>query len=151
VVLQELDDSLFLDGYTALRLGAIKRVRPAKDRRKFIEDLLSDRGQWPIEPLVGNFTRTKNVVAFIRSSGNLIRIYEGGNHREKFWLGVPHKPKDKSVVIDCLDPDGTWSPKPTKFWFYYTTRLSWGHLYESTLRDVAGPAPTKPDRGRVPR
>ena len=151
VVVRELDDSLFLDGYSAIRLEVVKKVRPAKNRDRFIEELLTARGQWPLEPLVGNFIRTKDVVRFIWSSGNLVRIYEGSKHPEKFWVGVPHKPKKQSVTIDSLDPDGTWSPKPAKFWYGYTTRLSWGYLYESTLREVAGPAPTQTGRSRAAR
>jgi hypothetical protein len=148
VVLRELDDSLFLDGYSAIRLEVVKKVRPVKDRERFIEELLSARGQWPVEPLVGNFIKTKDVVRFIWASGNLVRIYEGTKHPEKFWVGIPYKPKKRSVTVECLDPDGTWSPKPGKFWYGYTTRLSWGHLYETTLREIAGPAPTDSDRHR---
>jgi hypothetical protein len=146
-VVRELDDSLFLDGYSAVRIEAIKKVRPAKDRATFIEELLTSRGQWPIEPLIGNFTRTRDVVRFIRSSGKLVRIYEGSKYPEKFWIGVPREPKKKSVTLLFLDPDGTWSPKPVRFWFGYATRLSWGHLYEATLLEVAGSSPVDGELG----
>jgi hypothetical protein len=141
VVLRELDESLFLDGFTALRIETVKKIRPAKNRDRFVERLLTTRGQWPVKPLVGNFTTTKQVIRFIWASGELVRIYEDGRYPRRFWVGIPDKPKERKVEVTCLGPDGSWSSKSRKFDFGYTTRVSWGHLYEKTLHEVAGPAP----------
>ncbi|GAA2497549.1 hypothetical protein [Streptomyces gobitricini] len=132
-----------LEGWTAVRTTDIVEVRRSGDEKCLTIRALRRRGQWPVrmpEPTV----RLDGLPALAESACagfGLISLHTERNVPDACWIGALTELRRASLRLREVDTDARWREDVSKFRFEDITRVEFGGLYESTLREFAGPRP----------
>ena len=141
LLLQSLDQSLFLDGWTALRVEDVTAGSPRRSQ-DFVRRALELQGQWPPR-LPSTEVVLDDVASVVRSMAAVhpllsLHIEDAD---DAFVIGHPHEVRAHQVALRIVSPQGLWEVAPVRWPIEQLTRVDAGMRYESVLYDVAGPPP----------
>ncbi len=140
VVLAHLDGDITVDGFVAIRLADITRVRPAPNV-SLVRRALKLRGEWPPPrpPATLDLRRRRDLIRSVHAVSPLITIFIERCDPEVCSIGVPTGFRGKKLMLAEVTPRAKWWGKPTAWKLGRITRVDWGGRYEQALYDVAGP------------
>ncbi|GCD18844.1 hypothetical protein ACFO3K_17885 [Cellulomonas algicola] len=141
-----LGDDIRLDGWTAVRLSDVRRVRERVDESAaFYRAALTARGEWPPGPPsstgsldlddVGGLVRTAGAAA------PLVTIHVEEDDPSVCFVGRPERVGPKHLRLREITPGATWDDTTTRWRLRDLTRVDVGGGYEDALALVGGPPP----------
>jgi hypothetical protein len=147
VVLAQLDDAITVDGFVAVRLADITRVRPAPNA-SFVRRALKLRGEWPPprSPATLDLRRRRDLIRSIHAVSPVIAIFIERCDPEVCFIGVPTGFRGNKLLLTEITTRAKWWGEPTAWKLGRITRIDWGGRYEQALYDVAGPPPRSDNR-----
>ncbi|MHA7239115.1 hypothetical protein [Arthrobacter sp. TMS1-12-1] len=157
VLLAQTMDGGFFDGYAAVRLREISRVRPD---RSFEQQFAKTRPEWPPGVPSGrpipDLDTTSGMLKSFLAPGVLFSI-ERDKKYDAVWIGVPNELTRRYLYLWEVRPDATWHDAPQGYARRSITVARIGDHYLEGLAAIAGPAPSaeftdrKDVRARVSR
>lgn len=135
-----------LDGWAAVRIGDLVRVRRAPHHR-FADRLLTDSGQLPAHPPRPglNLDTTRCLIEGAIEAAPTITIYSERRHPDECYIGCVNTQGRHLIVLQEIDPDAQWSSS-RRYRRSAITRVDIGGPYEAALLEVGGPPPSPPGR-----
>ncbi len=135
------------NGWTALRLGQVRRIDKAKEQRVTRESLqLHD--QWPpaapARP-VDLEHGTKRLIRSLADQFPVLAIHYEHLPRTPLYVGRPHRWRKKKVTWHDLNPDGRWTGRTEPARLRPITRVGVDDTYLRVLSQVGGPEPAPTD------
>jgi hypothetical protein len=138
VLVHVLDEAVALNGYSAVRLADVVRVRPF-DQQRFFRRALELRGQWPPRAPAEEIPldRTGDLVMAAGAAYPLVSIERERTDPGLRFIGVTTALCDKFVRLVEITPDAGWRPEP-RFWsLKHVTKVDFDGGYERALWSVA--------------
>jgi len=132
VILQHLNDEMFLDGYDVMPVSNITRYRVLDDNDHFADRALKVRGQTPRHQLHIDLRDVHTLFESIAESFPLITIHREIIDPSVCNIGKLHKTTEKTVVLDEINPSAVWNGQ-YRYHFKAITRISFGGCYETAL------------------
>lgn len=131
----------FFDGYAAVHLREVARVRPD---RTFEQAFARTRPEWPPAPPSGRpapdlDTTSRMLISFI-SPGALFSI-ERDKKYDAMWVGVPAELTSRHLYLWEVRPDATWHDAPLGYPPRSITLVKTGDHYLKALASMAAPVP----------
>ena len=138
VVVAHTRDGGFFDGYGAVRLRDIARVRP--DRT--IEGAFArTRPEWPpTNPFDVNLDSTAGVIEGLGRGGTLIGIQKQ-KKSDTIWIGTLDEVIGKWVYLNLVRRDAIWNEEPLGHKLKPITTVKVGTSYLVALAAIAGARP----------
>lgn len=141
MLLAEVNDAIWLDGYVCVRIADLRKLRP-DPYAEFIETALQKRGEVRPSALAVDLTDLQSV---LRSAAVLFPLLTV--HREKFDPGICQIGRLVEVTTRRLqlleiDPAGHWDTEIETYPLRDITRVEFGGDYEEALFLVGGEPPT---------
>lgn len=140
LLLALVDPNLYLNGFAAIRLRDISKVKPPKSA-SFVRRALEMRGEWP--PAGANVD-LDGVEALVRSAAEvapLVNLQFERDLPEVCYIGKPVRFTKSSLHLLEVDPQAEWEKRPSKWLLADVTRVEFLGRYEEALALVAGPPP----------
>ncbi len=127
----------YFDGYRAFQLSDVRQVRWSAG---FESRFAPTRPEWPpVSPEV-DLSSTARVIESLAASFPLVSV----EHRDAhgcMWVGRPFLFKRKWVVLQEVEPDGTWDDKLQEHRFRSIFNVEVGTRYLVALNEVCDPRP----------
>jgi hypothetical protein len=140
IVLHTLDHGMFLNGYSAIRLGDIKRVKVEADD-SFPAKALRVRAEERLVPEGVDLGSTQSVISTAAGLFGLVTLNYEKDDPTVCFIGAVKKVSDKSVRLFEITPDAAWHEDTTKWPLNNITRIDFGGRYEDALLAVGGEPP----------
>jgi hypothetical protein len=147
-----LNPAIVLDGYCALRLDDVKRVRH-RHNGEMAACALALRHQWPptapSTPVALDSVR--KLIAAMTTLSPLITVHLEADDPDVCFIGALSELGARSLRLLEVNPRGVWTARPTKYRLDRVTRLDVGGRYEQAVLAFAGDAPiglSPPDNER---
>lgn len=149
VLIHQFHD-FYPEGYTALRVADVKRVRSGEHER-FWEEMLRGEGLMervgiPYEVPLDDF---RSLLAALHGRGQHV-IIECEDRRtpeyDEFHIGRIVGLDDETVSIRCFDPMGQWDDEPRIIAYNEVTKIQFDTPYINTLTRYLEDLPTKNGR-----
>lgn len=133
----------FFDGYAAIRLREVRRVR--KDR-SFEPAFARTQPEWPPRPPVDrpviDLDTTSGMLATFLTPDALLSI-ERDKKYDVLWVGVPNELIDRQLYLWEVRSDASWHDAPLGYPIGSITVVCTDDHYLRGLAVVAGPAPVE--------
>jgi hypothetical protein len=133
MLLQETDDAGAFDGYVAVRIRDVDKLKPD---RSFAVRAAPSLPHWPPAPPSAtiDLNTTRGVLTGFRdaSESGLIAIKKE-RRRYAQWIGVFDEVIGKYVYLHEVDPDGKWDDQPLGYKIGAITMVGTGGLYRDAL------------------
>ncbi|MFC9353291.1 hypothetical protein [Arthrobacter sp. NPDC057013] len=138
VLMAAVRDGGYLNGYMALRLDLIRRVRAAHG----LEDFLRRRPDWPPAPLAsGISTGAQGILERGTENSQVLSVFLEEKWEGIFFVGVPVKFSKKTVDMVTIGKNARWEEGTFKVRYKDLSQISFGGDYEKALwAAVGGPA-----------
>ena len=134
-------------GWTALRLGQVRRIDKAKGQR-VTRTSLQLHGQWPPAAPTGPVDvehGTKRLIRSLAGQFPVLAIHYEHLPRTPLYVGRPHRWRKKKVTWHDLNPDGRWTGRAETARLRPITQVSVDDTYLRVLSQVGGPEPAVTD------
>lgn len=143
LLLAVLDDRIVLDGYTAVRVDDIRKVR-VKKNQSFVRRALEMREQWPpTRPPEVELDRTGDLIRSVAAAWPLVTFFAERDDPDLCYIGRPVAWSGKSADWLHITSQAEWDVDAIdRRHLRDVTRVDFGGLYEDALAAVAGPAPS---------
>ncbi|MEV6874665.1 hypothetical protein [Amycolatopsis sp. NPDC051128] len=144
VLVAVLDASVVVDGFVAVPIADIARVKTRRGSREFVERALRLRDEWPPAPPAATIS-LGDLVPLVRSAARqypTITIHIEGRDPDVCFIGIPVKFGRRSLRLLEVDPNAEWWDRSRKWAWSDITRVDFGGRYERTLFEVAGTPPS---------
>ncbi|HUD15641.1 MAG TPA: hypothetical protein VMQ59_00210 [Acidimicrobiales bacterium] len=137
-LLQLVSHDWLLNGYGAIRVGDVKRVRRWDDRSDFPARALAhfDQTALPIPGIELDSVRSLIESAAQRSS--LVTVFVEDARPDVCFVGRALSVSDRRLRLSEIDPGAVWKHEPTKLDLRDVTRVEFGGRYEEALAALAG-------------
>lgn len=143
VVIQELDDSVYFDGYSAVRLKDISSVRP-DDKAEYVERALATLGRPEPTFSLSQDARTSEVLALAAANAPLVGFHLEQYDGEPLHIGQLGRLGKKRFEMLCVEANGKWDLAPERWPYKEVTQVSFGGRYYSAL-EAFGETPPSPE------
>jgi hypothetical protein len=130
----------FLNGYTALRLSDVERVKEF-DSDSFHAQAARQTGQVRHVPEGLDLSSTKALLTTARTAFPLITIHIEKDDPDVCFVGVPVSVSDRSLRFLEISPRAEWKTKASVWSLGEITRVDVGGTYETALHAVGGDPP----------
>lgn len=140
VLLQVLDEAIVLDGYAAVRIDDIHKVKP-RPNPEFVRRALGVRGglPCPLEPALP-LDRTGDLLRAAGAAFPLLSVHQEYTDPGVFFVGAVTGWRRKQLRLSEIGPDARWRAEPTWWSLRQLTRIDVGGRYEQALWAVASDA-----------
>ncbi len=138
VLLAATMDGGYFDGYQAVRLKDVERIR--RDET-FQARFSGTQSQWPPSSPPVDLNSTVGVVTSLAACSPLIGIEKAGE-RSALWIGALYEAGRKWVWLHEVAPDGSWGDTPLGYRTKLITNVHSGTHYLTALTAVADEQPT---------
>lgn len=141
VLLARVADTICSDGWTAVRLRSVRRVR-ADAHRDFVDAALRLRGQWPprLPDQVLDLDSSRALLGSLRGE-ELVAVHPERRDPDICFVGVVRDVRDVRDHLVEVTPGARWEARRRRRRLRAITRVDVGGSYEAALRLVAGAAP----------
>lgn len=146
-LLAMLDDRIVLDGFTAVSIADIIRVKRA-GTREFVERALRLHGEWPPRAPAESIPLgdMRELVRFAAQQDPMITIHIEHRDPDVCFIGVPVKFGRRYLHLREATPNAEWWDRIWKWAWSDISRVDFGDRYARTLHEVAGAPPSGPLR-----
>ena len=139
-LLHVMNPEMFLNGYTALRIRDVKRVRRLADDG-FPAQALSLAGETREVPEGVDLASTKALLLTAAASFRLVTIHIEEVDPSVCFVGSPASASEKKLRLLEISPGAEWDRKPTVWALRSISRVDFGGRYKTALQAVGGEAP----------
>lgn len=140
VLLHLVSHDWFLNGYTAIRIGDVKRVKRWDDRSDFPARALAHFDQTP-QPVCGIELRSaRSLIESTAQRSPLITIFTEYRRPDVCYIGRPVTVARRRLRLLQIDPGAVWRSKATKWDLRDISRVEFGGRYEEALAALGGGA-----------
>lgn len=136
VLLHEVSDHLFMNGYVAVRTSDITGVAQLPD--DFVERALEAFGETPENLLGVDVDSDVGLVHTMADKLGLISVYVERDDPDVCFIGQPANVTATRIVLRSVTPAAEWEDETTAYAFSDVTRVDGGGRYERGLALVAG-------------
>lgn len=140
VLLALLDPNMYLNGFAAIRLRDISKVKSPRTG-SFVRRALELRGDWPPVGANVDLDGTAELVRTAAELAPLVTLHFERDDPTVCFIGKPVRFTRGSVRLMEVDPQAEWEPSPSKWSLADVTRGEFAGRYEEALALVAGPPP----------
>lgn len=135
-------DGGYPDGFTVLRVPAIKKVR---EDRSFEAQFLRHIGQWPpAGPSVAiDLSAPQTIITSAAALQTLVTLYTEQKRPDECYIGAPMDWEKNHVWLLEVDGQARWERDMSPYRLSKITRIEFGGDYEKALFTVAGPLPPR--------
>lgn len=141
VLLAVLDPNMYLNGYAALRLKDVSKVKRRGGPNTFVGRVLTRRGHWPPVAVDVNLDSVGDLIASAAELGPLVTLHIEKEAPDVCFIGRPVRLTHRSVRLLEINPEAQWADQPTKWRFADLTRVEFGGKYEEALVLIGGHRP----------
>jgi hypothetical protein len=142
VVIEELEDAVYFDGFGAVRVKDITSVKWNRDAA-YVERALAVIGRPARSLAIPEDAKTRDVIEAAASSAPLIGVHSEQHESEPMWIGRLEGTRKKRFGLLFINPDGTWDSEPDEYRYKDITRVEVGSRYLEALERF-GDAPPPP-------
>lgn len=145
VLLQHVNDSIFLNGHFAVRLADISGVIPDRSG-DFVRRAVELQDEWPPGPPPGDvdLEGTRRLIDSFAALHSLVTVHVERQDPDVAYIGVPFRSARGRLGLIEVTPQATWdADQPGSYRLRRITRLDTGQRYERALWSVAGAPPDK--------
>ncbi len=142
VLLAVFSPGIDLNGYVALRLSDVSKVKRRGRPDDFVGRALAARGEWPPAPVDVDLDTVAGLIKTAADVAPLVTLLVEEDDPAVCFIGRPVGFGDRSVRLLEITPQAEWEKRPTKWAFENITRVDFGGRYEEALDLVGGPPPT---------
>lgn len=131
----------FFDGYAAVRLADVSRVR---FDRSFQRRFAATQPEWPVSAPSGRAVLDlDSTAAMLRTflTADVLCAIERNKKYDALWVGVPYEIDGRWLYLFEVRPDATWHEVPLGYRNRSITVVRLGDQYLRALSAVAGPIP----------
>lgn len=141
VLLADIRDGAYLDGYRVLRLTDLVQVEPETTFLSF----LHQHNVWPpARPSTGfALSDPRTIITGAVSATGVVCVYREAKRPGKLLIGVPVQWRKKSLWLLPVTPQCHWEQLMDKVRLKDVTQVSFGGDYETAVLEVAGPMPPR--------
>ena len=129
-----------LNGYTAFRIGDVKRVRRWDERSDFPARALAHFGQEPRPACAIQLDSTRSLIESTAQRSPLVTIFTEYRRPDVCYIGKPVAVARRRLRMVQIDPGARWRSKPTKWDLRDVSRVEFGGRYEEALAALGGRA-----------
>jgi hypothetical protein len=127
-----------VNGYTAIRIGDVKRVREWDERWDFPARALAHFGQ-TAQPVAGiKLGSTRSLIESTAQRSPLVTIFTEYRRPDVCYIGKPVAVSRRRLRMVQIDPGAVWRRKPTKWDLDEVSRVEFGGRYEESLAALGG-------------
>ena len=133
--------NVYLNGFVALRLADVKKVKRGGGPDFFLGKALVTRGQWPP---TGADVDLDDLAELVRSAAEvapLVTLHIEADDPTVCFIGRPVRFTSRSVHLLQITPEAEWDGEPTRWKFSDVTRVDFGGKYEEALSLIGGTPP----------
>jgi hypothetical protein len=141
VLLAVLDANIYLNGYAALRLGDVSKVKRRGGPDTFVGRALAARGEWPPVAADVDLDSVADLVRTASDVAPLVTLHVEEDDPDVCFIGRPLRFTSRSVHLLEITPQADWHDHPTKWAFADVTRVDFGGRYEEALALIGGAPP----------
>lgn len=141
VLLAVLDPNIYLNGYTALRLGDVSKVKRRGGPVTFVGRALAARGEWPPVAVDVDLDSVADLVRTGSNVAPLVTLHVEEDDPDVCYVGRPVRFTNRSVRLLEITPQAEWRDRPTKWSLADVTRVDFGGRYEEALALIGGAPP----------
>lgn len=140
VVLQVVDDGIYLDGYSAVRARDVAKVRRSKSG-KFVMTALTTKGQWPPAPPAADvdLSSTRGLLTSAAAAAPLTTVFLERREEGICYIGAHLTVDGGWCELTLVTPKATWLSRARRYRLKDLTRVDSGGGYEGALWTVGGP------------
>lgn len=152
VLLQVVDDGIYLDGYAAVRTRDITKVRRSKSG-EFVKAALILKGQWPpMPPAVAlDVSTTRGLLTSVASLVPLTTVFLERREADACYIGTQQTVQGRWCELTLVTPRATWLNGARRYRLRDLTRVDFAGGYENALWAVGRqdlPPARKPPTGQ---
>lgn len=138
LLLAQISDGGYFDGYVAIRRGDIAKV--AAKENSFEGRFSRTQLEWPPRPPAGvDLDNTAGLVASLGAAWPLIGIEQERRFKSAMqWIGTVDEVADGWLWLREARPDATWSAEPLGYKLGRITKVEVGDRYKLALAATAG-------------
>jgi hypothetical protein len=142
LVLHAASEDWFLNGYCAVRVADVRRVRRWGGRRGYPGRALAYFGEDEPEPLPHlTLESTPSLITSAAEAFQLLSVYVENKRPQVCHVGVPWRITRRTLRLQEITPEAVWEDRPTTWRLTDITRIDFGRRYEAALAAVGGNAP----------
>lgn len=145
-LLHLLDESIFLNGYVALRVADVRRVKVIGAPDSFEARALRHFGQQVRRPEGIDLTSTAGLLTTVAEHYPVVSIHFEEAEPDSLRAGKVLGTLAGVLMLHEISPEATWDEQPTMLPISCITRVDFGGRYEEALAAVGGVRPGKPTR-----
>jgi hypothetical protein len=139
LLLHLLNPAMFLDAYTALRVGDIKKIEFLGD--SFAARALKSFNDEPTKPDRVRLVSAKAIASSAAKSFPLITLHMEERDPSTCYIGIPARASVSAIALREIDPEAIWHNEVTTWSVDEITRVEFDGRYERALVAV-GSLPT---------
>jgi hypothetical protein len=148
VLLNLLVDGVCMNGYAALRLADITKVKTRGGPETFVGKALALRGDWPPTPISVALDDVGGLLRHAGAAFPLVTLHFEADDPDVCFIGIPVRITSKSVWLREISSEAVWYERPTKYPLNAITRVEVGGRYEEALAAVGGNPTALDESGR---
>lgn len=131
-----------LDGWTAVRIDDVQRVKLHRSADRVEVRSLQLHGQWPLpSPPSLDLDVTAALVRGAGAAAPLICVHTEFDRTDVFWVGRVKTVSQDELTLQEVQPDASWDLRPSTGDLQDLTRIDVGRAYADLLHRLAGAAP----------
>lgn len=132
VAVQELADSVYVDGYEVVRMEDITDVEDDRESG-YIERAVAGLGRPKVDFHLPGGPSTAEVLRSAADHSALICVYLEMEDDTTLLVGRITRLGDRKFDIQLIGPKGVWVVEPTRWWYKDVTRVEFGDRYSAAL------------------
>jgi hypothetical protein len=145
LLLAVLDPDTHLNGYAAVRLADVSKVKLRAGVDGLAGRALAARGQWPPAGVALPLDEAAGLVRTAAEVAPLVGLLTEEDDPNAIVIGRPVRLGKRSVRLLEIDPDARWAGEPSRWAYADVTRVDLLDRYQEALALVGGPPPAAPD------
>ena len=143
VLLQETRDGGYFDGYLAIRIADVTKVR--RDT-SFEGAFARTQPDWPpVAPDGLDLDSTKRVIRTLSAAYPLLSVAQEGDAPDCQWIGSMVGFRKGWLGLHEVKPSARWYRHPASLRISAITKLAVGDAYQTALASIAGDSPPVED------
>jgi hypothetical protein len=132
ILIHDMCDHIFLNGYAVIRIDDVRRYRILRDWKGFATRALRIRQQSPVPQRQIDLTNWETVLVTANKKFPLITIHRERMDNSVCYIGQVKHRTNKTVTMAEIDPAASWT-RTHLYRFRDITMVGFGAAYESAL------------------
>jgi hypothetical protein len=140
-LLAVLDPNVHHNGYVALRLRHVSKIKRRGGPETFVGRAVAARGHWPPVVVDVDLDSVADLIRTAAEVAPLVTLHIEQDDPDVCFIGRPLRYTRRSVHLLEITPQADWKADLSKWAVTDLTRVEFGGRYEEALALVGGPAP----------